>query len=86
VENDMNAVERVLHYAHEIEQEDYHKENEVKPPSGWPPAGALTLNNVHMSYRPGLPTVLKGISMHIKSGEHIGIVGRTGEFTFSPIT
>ena len=31
-----------------------------------------------MSYRPGLPAVLQGLSMRIKGGEKIGIVGRTG--------
>ncbi|KAG8924864.1 hypothetical protein FRC02_010146 [Tulasnella sp. 418] len=31
-----------------------------------------------MSYRPGLPLVLKGLSFNIKAGEHVGIVGRTG--------
>lgn len=29
-----------------------------------------------MSYRPGLPNVLKGISLDIKGGEKIGVVGR----------
>ena len=31
-----------------------------------------------MSYRPGLPNVLKGITLNVKGGEKIGIVGRTG--------
>ncbi|KAG8961668.1 hypothetical protein FRC05_005842 [Tulasnella sp. 425] len=31
-----------------------------------------------MRYRPGLPPVLKGITMEIKPGEKIGVVGRTG--------
>jgi ABC-type multidrug transport system fused ATPase/permease subunit len=31
-----------------------------------------------MRYRAGLPLVLKGMSMTVKSGERIGIVGRTG--------
>lgn len=31
-----------------------------------------------MSYRPGLPPVLKGVSLLIPGGEKIGIVGRTG--------
>ena len=31
-----------------------------------------------MSYREGLPAVLKDISVDIKGGEKIGVVGRTG--------
>ena len=31
-----------------------------------------------MSYRPELPLVLKNISLEIKAGERVGIVGRTG--------
>ena len=31
-----------------------------------------------MRYRAGLPLVLKGLSMHVKGGERIGVVGRTG--------
>ena len=31
-----------------------------------------------MRYRVGLPLVLKGMTMHVKGGERIGIVGRTG--------
>lgn len=29
-----------------------------------------------ISYRPGLPSVLKGISLHAKAGQKIGVVGR----------
>jgi hypothetical protein len=31
-----------------------------------------------MSYRPGLPPVLKGITLEIEGGTKIGVVGRTG--------
>ncbi|KAI7535175.1 ABC multidrug transporter-like protein [Hortaea werneckii] len=31
-----------------------------------------------MRYRPGLPLVLKGLTMHVQGGERIGVVGRTG--------
>lgn len=31
-----------------------------------------------MRYRDGLPLVLKGLSMHVRAGERIGVVGRTG--------
>ncbi|KZO92802.1 ABC transporter [Calocera viscosa TUFC12733] len=78
VENDMNGVERVVHYCQEVEQEAAQEIPETKPPPSWPEAGKVDFNNVVMSYRPGLPPVLKGLAMHVEAGEKIGIVGRTG--------
>ncbi|KAF8624506.1 hypothetical protein AX15_005822 [Amanita polypyramis BW_CC] len=78
VENNMNSVERIVFYATEIEQEAPHEITAAKPPTSWPAEGHIELENVVLSYRPGLPTVLKGISMSVNGGEKIGIVGRTG--------
>ena len=47
-----------------------------KPAPQWPVKGAIKFNDVHMRYRPGLPIVLKGLSMQIHGGEKIGVVGR----------
>ncbi|KAF8585441.1 ABC protein [Ramaria rubella] len=78
VENYMNSVERVVHYSHSdlIEQEAPYEKEDVKPPADWPSGGAIDFNDVVMSYRPGLPAVLRGISAHIHPGEKIGVVGR----------
>ncbi|KAG6832807.1 hypothetical protein H0H92_009426 [Tricholoma furcatifolium] len=78
VENNMNSVERIVHYATAVEQEAPHELPDSKPPSGWPANGSVELKDVVLSYRPELPAVLKGISMTVKAGEKIGIVGRTG--------
>ncbi|EJD07137.1 ABC protein [Fomitiporia mediterranea MF3/22] len=80
VENYMNSVERVVHYSRGdlIVQEPPHEIEDQKPDPSWPQRGEITFNKVTMSYRPGLPNVLKGISLHVKGGEKIGIVGRTG--------
>ncbi|KAH7909505.1 ABC protein [Hygrophoropsis aurantiaca] len=80
VENYMNSVERVVGYSHsnEIEQEAPHEIADRKPDSRWPMYGAIEFKDIKMSYRPGLPHVLKGISFSIKGGEKIGVVGRTG--------
>lgn len=74
----MNSVERLLHYGKEIEQEAPAKIAATEPPASWPENGALNFENVHLRYRPGLPLVLQGLSMNIKGGEKIGVVGRTG--------
>ncbi|KAL0576170.1 hypothetical protein V5O48_005811 [Marasmius crinis-equi] len=78
VENNMNAVERILYYSSEVEQEPPHEIPETKPQTSWPQAGSIEMKEVVVSYRPGLPPVLKGVSLNVKGGEHIGIVGRTG--------
>ncbi|KAF6757234.1 ATP-binding cassette transporter YOR1 [Ephemerocybe angulata] len=78
VENNMNAVERMDHYANRIEQEAPHEIPETKPPPSWPERGRVELSGIVLSYRPGLPPVLKGLSMSVNAGEKIGIVGRTG--------
>ncbi|KAJ7777514.1 ABC protein [Mycena maculata] len=81
LENYMNSVERVVHYSRKdlIPQEAaYESDKDHKPPQDWPARGAVEFKNVEMAYRPGLPNVLHGISMSIKPGEKIGVVGRTG--------
>lgn len=78
VENSMNSVERVYHYAYEIEQEAPFYIEHSKPSQSWPEAGEIEFENVTMSYQPDLPPVLKDISLSIKGGEKIGICGRTG--------
>jgi len=76
VENNMNSVERIDYYANEIEQEAPHLVEEKKPPKEWPSEGRVELRDIVLSYRKGLPPVLKGLSMSVKAGEKIGIVGR----------
>lgn len=44
----------------------------------WPAVAGLMMNNFSLRYRQELPLVIKNIDFRIKSGERIGIVGRTG--------
>ena len=76
VENNMNSVERIVYYATDVEQEAPQYLPDSKPAAPWPSEGRLEMRDVVLSYRPELPTVLKGVSMSIRSGEKIGIVGR----------
>lgn len=78
VENNMNSVERVYHYAYNVEQEAPYYIEENKPRESWPEVGQIEMSNVTMSYQPDLPAVLKGINLSINPGEKIGICGRTG--------
>ncbi|PPQ77123.1 hypothetical protein CVT25_010817 [Psilocybe cyanescens] len=80
VENYLNSVERIVHYSRSdlMKQEAAHEIPENKPATEWPQTGAIAFQDVSMKYRLGLPNVLHGISMSIRGGEKIGIVGRTG--------
>lgn len=78
VENNMNSVERLLHYAKSIEQEPPYTLPSNKPPPSWPSKGAIRLDNVTASYRAGLPVILKDVSVDIRGGEHVALIGRTG--------
>ena len=43
-----------------------------------PPRGAIEFRNVTFRYRPGMPDVLKNVSLSIQPGEVIGVVGPSG--------
>ncbi|KAG6916302.1 hypothetical protein DXG01_007459 [Tephrocybe rancida] len=75
-EQNMNAVERVLHYAGLESEGDATSPDD--PPASWPSQGRVSFDNVEFAYRKGLPLVLKGVSFDVKPGEKVGIVGRTG--------
>ncbi|KAF3811135.1 Multidrug resistance protein fer6 [Colletotrichum gloeosporioides] len=76
VENGMNAVERIQYYGTQLEEEAPLHTIEVRP--SWPEKGEIIFDNVEMRYRANLPLVLSGLSIHVRGGERIGIVGRTG--------
>ncbi|KAG0299227.1 hypothetical protein BGZ98_010242 [Dissophora globulifera] len=78
VENNMNAVERLHHYAEELEVEAPAIIADNRPAESWPSSGAISLRHLEMRYRPELPSVLHDLSLDIKGGEKIGVVGRTG--------
>lgn len=61
-----------------MEQEAPHEIPETKPPAEWPASGNIEFRDLTLRYRTGLPNVLHGITMSIRGGEKIGIVGRTG--------
>jgi ABC-type bacteriocin/lantibiotic exporter with double-glycine peptidase domain len=71
----MTAVQRVLEYAELPPEED--KGNFV-PSESWPQEGNIEFKSVTMRYSPEKTVVLKQICFTVKSGEKLGIVGRTG--------
>nr|AKC42152.1 ABCC10 [Petromyzon marinus] len=75
-ETQMVSVERVQEYRGIASEEAHRHPTHVSP--DWPQGGALTFDKVFLTYRPGLPFALNGISFCINSWEKVGIVGRTG--------
>ncbi|KAF7299044.1 hypothetical protein MIND_00852700 [Mycena indigotica] len=73
---DANNLERIEEYI-EIEQEP-RPTKDATPPAYWPASGQLIVQNVSARYSADEPNVLHNINLKIKSGERIGIVGRTG--------
>ncbi|KAL1918432.1 uncharacterized protein VTP21DRAFT_3092 [Calcarisporiella thermophila] len=78
VETNMNAVERLFHYAYNLEQEAPDVIPDNRPPENWPARGEIQIENMQLRYREGLPVVLNDINVHIHGGEKIAVVGRTG--------
>lgn len=75
-ENVFNAVERVAEYSQLEEEAPVEVPDSVD--DDWPDQGGVDFDNIKMSYRPGLPLVLKGITASIEPRQRVGVVGRTG--------
>ncbi|GAA5855654.1 hypothetical protein JCM8547_001633 [Rhodosporidiobolus lusitaniae] len=78
VENDLNSVERILHYSYNLDREAPAVLEDSRPRQNWPDKGKIVFDNVVMSYRPELPPVLRNLTLTVNEGEVVGIVGRTG--------
>uniref|UniRef100_A0A8D0ED93 ABC-type glutathione-S-conjugate transporter n=1 Tax=Salvator merianae TaxID=96440 RepID=A0A8D0ED93_SALMN len=77
LETNIVAVERVKEYS-ESEIEAPWIIEDKRPPEDWPNHGEVNFINYSVRYRKGLDLVLKDLNLHVKGGEKIGIVGRTG--------
>ncbi|XP_054913513.1 ATP-binding cassette sub-family C member 3 isoform X2 [Poeciliopsis prolifica] len=77
LENNIVAVERVKEYS-ETKTEAPWEVEDKKPPTEWPTEGNVEFNEYSVRYREGLDLVLRNITLRVKGGEKIGIVGRTG--------
>eukprot|EP01071_Lankesteria_metandrocarpae_P003569 Lankesteria_metandrocarpae@DN3045_c0_g1_i1.p1 len=77
-ETNIVSVERLMEYSRDCPREALADIPATRPPTTWPMHGDIKLQNIELQYRPGLPLVLKGLTVHMLPGEKIGIVGRTG--------
>ncbi|KAJ8363811.1 hypothetical protein SKAU_G00126420 [Synaphobranchus kaupii] len=77
LESNIVAVERVKEYS-ETQTEAPWEIEDRKPPPEWPTQGKVEFHDYSVRYREGLDLVLKNLTLSVKGGEKIGIVGRTG--------
>jgi ABC-type multidrug transport system fused ATPase/permease subunit len=76
LEVEANSLERIQSYL-DIEKEPEAQDGGV-PPAYWPASGKLVVKDLCARYSADGPLVLDKVSFEIKSGERVGIVGRTG--------
>lgn len=70
------SVERTEEYSTSLPTEPQHSNPRLPP--GWPEQGRIKLRGAVLTYRQGLPNALDGLSLVVRPGEKVGIVGRTG--------
>ncbi|KAI5001703.1 hypothetical protein ZWY2020_026353 [Hordeum vulgare] len=74
IENDMVSVERVNQYSSLPSEAAV----SLRSSPNWLRRGDIDIKDLEVRYRPNTPLILKGITVSIRSGEKIGVVGRTG--------
>uniref|UniRef100_A0A182M895 ABC-type glutathione-S-conjugate transporter n=1 Tax=Anopheles culicifacies TaxID=139723 RepID=A0A182M895_9DIPT len=75
VETNIVAVERLDEYTVLPREAEWQKGTVDK---AWPAEGKVEFKDYQIRYREGLDLVIRGISLNVRGGEKIGIVGRTG--------
>lgn len=76
-EANITSVERIKEYWELKHEPEWINENN-RPPLEWPQNGEIEFRNYSLKYREELDNVLDNLSLSVKAGEKIGIVGRTG--------
>lgn len=77
IENKMVSVERIKQFT-TIPSEAEWRIKDCLPIANWPTRGDIDVIDLKVRYRHNTPLVLKGITLSIRGGEKIGVVGRTG--------
>uniref|UniRef100_A0AAG5CWE8 ABC-type glutathione-S-conjugate transporter n=1 Tax=Anopheles atroparvus TaxID=41427 RepID=A0AAG5CWE8_ANOAO len=75
VETNIVAIERLEEYTVLPREAEWTKGTVDK---AWPAEGKVEFKDYQIRYRDGLDLVIRGISLNVRGGEKIGIVGRTG--------
>ncbi|KAL8002504.1 putative NHPM bacteriocin system ABC transporter, peptidase/ATP-binding protein [Plasmopara halstedii] len=78
LQTQMVSVERIKNYTVMDTEAELTSVGKFSSAQEWPSAGEIEFRDVNLRYRPGLPRVLRNLSLLIHPQEKIGIVGRTG--------
>jgi ABC-type multidrug transport system fused ATPase/permease subunit len=85
LETSTGAISRIRTFTRTVESEEQYLNQDQNlqmvpcpPPLYWPRNGAISFNSVTASYAPHSQPILQGINLHIRSGQRVGIVGRSG--------
>ena len=76
IERNLAGSQRIIEYVQLPPEEADGAEEAVA--EAWPAKGSVQLRQVRLRYAPGLPEVLKGVSLEVAHGERLGLCGRTG--------
>jgi len=76
LESDSVAIERVREYDDLPQEASWETEGTFD--QAWPHKGNIVFNQYSTKYRPELDNVLTNFNLKIKSGDKVGLVGRTG--------
>lgn len=77
-ETNLVAIERIKKYVDSEQEKPWNLPDDGRVPDQWPNRGEIVFSDLQVRYQECLESVLKGISFRVKSGEKVGIVGRTG--------
>ena len=77
LESEMVSIRRILEYC-DNKPEGSGLKPRVLPPAAWPTRGEIEFDSVTAYYDPELPPALRNVSLKVREGEKLGIVGRTG--------
>lgn len=80
LETSIGSVSRIKSFSQDTPSED--PAHLARAPDDWLRSGQIDIKNISASHSPGSPSVLRDINLSIAAGEHIGICGRSGRYTF----
>lgn len=77
MESSIGAVARVKRFVAETESEEK-SDRETRATEDWPPQGNIEFKNLIAAHSSSVEPVIKGITLSVRSWEHVALCGRSG--------